>query len=232
MGPTVSEIRPGDDRQTALALATSIAAQLTAAILLRGTASMALSGGRTPAPLFDALRDCPLAWDKLVIVQVDERWVATDHPDSNNHLIREHLLQGAAAAARFVPMKNEATDPYQGQPDCEKSMQGVPRPFDIMLLGIGDDGHTASLFPGAAELADGLSTQAMTLAVTPPAAPHPRMTLSLRGLLDSRRIVLQISGAAKEAVYRLALGAGAVADMPIRAILRQSQVPVEVWIAD
>jgi 6-phosphogluconolactonase len=100
-----------------------------------------------------------------------------------------------------------------------------------MLLGMGEDGHTASLFPEAAELQEGLTTRALTLAVTPPAAPHQRMSLSLRAILDSRLIILQIGGAAKEAVYREALAGGAVEAMPIRAALLQGAVPVAVWIS-
>lgn len=228
----ILEFRFPDAVAAADALAQAIADRLGAAIAERGTATIALSGGRSPAAVFEALRHVVLPWDKVVITQVDERWVPMDHPDSNSQLIRRHLLQGAAAAARFVPMKNDAATARAGQPECEAALQALPLPFDVMLLGMGEDGHTASLFPEATELQDGLSTQALTLAVTPPAAPHERMSLSARGLLESRVLILQIGGAAKEAVYRAALGQGPVEDMPIRAILRQTKVPVEVWISD
>lgn len=220
-----------DSAAAAVSLADAIAARLGEAIATRGTAVIALSGGRSPAAVFHALRDRPIDWCKVVVAQVDERWVPTDHPDSNSALIASNLLVGAAGQARFVPMKNAAPDPYAGQPECEAALRALPRPFDIVLLGMGEDGHTASLFPGATELANGLSTNALCLAVTPPAAPHPRMSLSLTGLLDSRLLVLQIGGKAKEAVYRQALGGGTVEDMPVRAILQQTKVPVEVWIS-
>jgi 6-phosphogluconolactonase len=212
-------------------LARHIAGALTEAIGARGVGTIALSGGRSPRAVLEALREMPVDWARVIVVQVDERWVDPAHADSNERLIREALLTGAAAAARLVPMKNGAADAYAGQAACEVAMAALPWPIDIMLLGMGEDGHTASLFPEAAELQEGLTTRALTLAVTPPAAPHQRMSLSLRAILDSRLIILQIGGAAKEAVYREALAGGAVDAMPIRAALLQGAVPVAVWIS-
>ncbi|MDX3899843.1 MAG: 6-phosphogluconolactonase [Sphingobium sp.] len=212
-------------------LARHVAGRLSAAIADRGVATLALSGGRSPRAMLEALRTMPLDWAKLIVVQVDERWVEADHPDSNQRLIREALLTGPAAAARLVAMKNDAPDAYRGQPACEAAMAALPWPLDIVLLGMGEDGHTASLFPGAAELHEGLTTSALTLAVTPPAAPHQRLSLSRRAILSSREILLQIGGSAKEAVYWAALAGGAVEEMPIRAALLQDQTPVTVWIS-
>ncbi len=220
-----------DAGEAASDMARTIARLLTQAIMARGVATIALSGGRSPRAMLEALRHQSLDWRKVIVTLVDERWVAPDHADSNERLIRETLLQGLAAAARFVPMKNDATDPYAGQAACEAAMTALPRPFDIILLGMGEDGHSASLFPGAAELDEGLTTPALTIAVTPPAAPHPRLSLSLRAILNSRLILLQIGGAAKEAVYRKALAGGPVEDMPVRAALLQDEVPVEIWIS-
>lgn len=231
MAPTIRELRHDTAAQAALALAAAVAMRLQQAIATRGTALLAVSGGRSPAGVFDALRGHAIEWDKLVVAQVDERWVPPDHVDSNSRLIREHLLIGPAAAARFVPMKNEAPDAYAGQAECEAALAALPRPFDVIMLGMGEDGHTASLFPGAAELAVGLSSANLCLAVTPPAAPHQRMSLTLNGLLDSRQLVLQLGGAAKEAAYRAALAPGAIEDMPIRAVLRQNKVPLDVWLS-
>lgn len=212
-------------------LATRIAALLGEAIAARGIASIALSGGRSPRPVLEALARAPLDWTRLIVTLVDERWVAPDHQDSNERLIRESLLQGAAAAARFVPMKNDAADAYAGQPACEAALAQLPWPIDIILLGMGDDGHTASLFPLAAELDEGLSTDALTIAVTPPAAPHGRMSLTRHAILESRHIFLQIAGDAKKAVYDRARMNGPVDQLPIRLALHQDAVPVEVWIS-
>lgn len=220
-----------DGGEAAAQLATRIATLLAEAIATRGTASIALSGGRSPRPVLEALARTPLDWSKVVVILVDERWVAPDAPDSNERLLRETLLTGPAAAAHFVPMKNDAPDAYTGQPAVEAAFSAIPWPFDLVLLGMGEDGHTASLFPAAAELANGLTSTARTIAVTPPAAPHQRMSLTASAILAARHIFLQISGDAKKAVYAQALEDGPVQQFPIRLALRQDTTPVEVWIS-
>ncbi|WP_242124583.1 6-phosphogluconolactonase [Sphingobium sp. Sx8-8] len=221
-----------DGALAAAEMARRIAAILGEAIAARGVATIALSGGRSPRPVLEALSGAAIDWDKVIVTLVDERWVAPGHADSNERLIRETLLQGAAAGARFVPMKNDAADAYAGQAACEAAFAALPWPLDIVLLGMGEDGHTASLFPEAKELAEGLSTSALTLAVTPPAAPHQRMSLSAKAILSSRHIFLQIGGAAKKAVYDRALAGGPVEELPVRVALCQHDVSVEVWISE
>lgn len=221
-----------DGALAAADMARRIAMILGDAVAQRGVAAIALSGGRSPRPVLEALSGAALDWDKVIVTLVDERWVAPDHADSNERLVRETLLQGKAAAARFVPMKNGAADAYAGQAECEAAFAALPWPLDIVLLGMGEDGHTASLFPGAGELAEGLSTGALTLAVTPPAAPHQRMSMSAGAILASRHIFLQIGGAAKKAVYDRALAGGPVEELPIRVALCQHAVSVEVWISE
>jgi 6-phosphogluconolactonase len=226
----LTEYREPDAGILAERLANRIARLLDDAITARGQALIAVSGGKSPAAMFGALCHAVIDWSRVTVAQVDERWVEPHHADSNSGLIRDHLLRGAAAAARFVPMKNDAADARAGQAACEEALRALPPPFDVVLLGMGEDGHTASLFPHAAELKEGLRTDALCLAITPPAAPHQRLSLSLKGLLESRLLVLQIGGPAKETVYRAAFGEGPVEDMPVRAVLRQDKVPVEVWI--
>ncbi|HKT77835.1 MAG TPA: 6-phosphogluconolactonase [Sphingobium sp.] len=220
-----------DGALAAADMARRIATILEDAIAARGVASIALSGGRSPRPVLEALSGAALDWSKVVVTLVDERWVAPDHADSNERLMHETLLQGPAAA-RFLGMKNEAADAYAGQAACEAAFAALPWPLDIVLLGMGEDGHTASLFPEAAELAEGLSTKAMTIAVTPPAAPHQRMSLTASAILKSRHVFLQIGGAAKKAVYDRALEGGPVEELPIRLALCQHGVSVEVWISE
>lgn len=226
-----TEYRFDNADQSAYDLARTISEALGEAVAARGVATIALSGGRSPRAVLEALREMPVDWAKVIVTQVDERWVDPAHAESNERLIRETLLTGPAAAARLVPMKNDASDAYAGQAMCETAMAALPWPVDIMLLGMGEDGHTASLFPDAAELQEGLITQALTLAITPPAAPHQRLSLSLHAILNSRLVILQIGGAAKEAVYREALAGGPVETMPIRAVLLQDATPVSVWIS-
>jgi 6-phosphogluconolactonase len=225
------EIRHASLEESSAACARSIAALLVEAIAARESATLAVSGGRTPTLLFEALAEIAIDWSKVFILQVDERWVAPNSPDSNQIAVCRHLLQGEAKDARFLPMKNDGTTPLEGQPAYEAQLRKLDWPLDVIVLGIGEDGHTASLFPGAPELADGLTTEALCLAVTPDDAPYSRLSLSLRAILDSRLICVQLSGTAKETTYERALGKGPVATMPIRAILRQTRVPVEVWIS-
>ncbi|HKY81844.1 MAG TPA: 6-phosphogluconolactonase [Sphingobium sp.] len=221
-----------DGALAAADMARRIGAILNDAIAARGVASIALSGGRSPRPVLEALAGAAIAWDKVIVTLVDERWVARSHADSNERLVRDTLLRGEAAKARFLGMKTRAADALAGQAAVEAAFKALPWPLDIVLLGMGEDGHTASLFPGAAELAEGLSTSALTLAVMPPAAPHQRLSLSATAILRSRHIFLQIGGAAKKAVYDKALEGGPVEELPIRLALCQHGVSVEVWISE
>jgi 6-phosphogluconolactonase len=212
-------------------LATAVAERLSNAATQNGQALLAVSGGRSPVALFERLARKPIDWNRVIITQVDERWVPQDDPASNSRLIRDHLLQGPASAARFLSLKNDAVTAAEGQPACEAMLGALPLPFDVILLGMGDDGHTASLFPGAPELDHALTTDALSAATTATVPPYPRMTLTLAGLLRSRLLVLQLGGEAKQAVYRKALAEGPVEEMPVRAVLRQERVPVEVWLS-
>ncbi len=218
-----------ESRSLARALARNVADKLSAAIEARGTASLVVSGGRTPVALFERLAQEPLRWSAVTVTLADERWVAPDHADSNERLVRTHLLQGPAAAARFVPLKNGAASPEEGAAITAAGLDRIARPFDVVLLGMGDDGHTASLFPGAPQLSDGLRTAASCLAVRPPLAPHARMSLSLAALLGSRVVMVQIAGAGKRSLIDRALEPGSVEELPIRAVLHQSVVPVDIY---
>jgi 6-phosphogluconolactonase len=219
-----------DSEALAIALSKAVATRLQDAATQRGHALLAVSGGRSPIVLFEQLAREPIDWNRVTVTQVDERWVAPDDEASNSRVIREHLLQGPASAARFLSLKNDAPTAAEGQPQCEAMLAALPLPFDVTLLGMGDDGHTASLFPGAPELHHALTSYALSAATTASVAPYPRMTLTLTALLRSHLLILQLGGAAKRAVYREALGEDAVEQMPVRAVLRQERVPVEVWL--
>ena len=211
-------------------LANSIAEDLKHAVQERGAASLVVSGGSTPKPLFEELSRREIPWEQVHITLADERWVPASHQDSNEGLVRRHLLVGVAAMAQFVPLVNGATTPEEGQAATERALAAMPRPFDVLVLGMGSDGHTASLFPDAQELAVGLDPENphLCLAVLPPEAPHPRLSLTLAALLASRRIVLHITGDEKWAVYQRALEGGAVDELPIRGVLRRGGEAVEV----
>lgn len=214
-------------------LAQDVAAMLRAGISERGQASLVVSGGSTPKPFFEALKRQKLDWEKITITLADERWVDADHADSNERLVREHLLTGGA---RFISLKNNAPTPQEGAAQAGQDLAAAfTLPFDVVILGMGDDGHTASFFPHAAELDGALepaNADTLCAGLTPPDyAPHPRITLTLPALLKARRIILHITGGGKQQVYTKACDAGPVEDMPVRAVLRQELTPVEVYWA-
>jgi 6-phosphogluconolactonase len=213
------------------ALTQHVARRLKEDLARQEQAVLVVSGGKSPVPLFQALSLQPLNWSRVAIALADERWVPSDHADSNEALVREHLLKGRAALAQLVPYWTGDASPAAAVTTVAAALSALPSPFSEVILGMGEDGHIASLFPGAVELAEGLRTTSPVLAVHPPVAPHPRLSLSLHALLQSRDIVLMISGAAKRSVLEGALGEGPVEDLPIRAILRQTAIPVTVYWA-
>jgi 6-phosphogluconolactonase len=212
------------------ALADRIAALLTAAIAARGLASLVVSGGKSPLKLFELLSAEKLDWSRVCIALADERWVEPSDAESNEKLVREHLLRGPAAAARFHGLKNGAPTPDMGAVSAWETFARVPRPFDAVVLGMGDDGHTASLFPGSPNLPRALNQSAVAgcVGMWAPLAPQPRLSLNMSALLDSRRIVLLIAGAEKWRTYLAASAPGPEQEMPVRAVLRQTHTPVEV----
>jgi 6-phosphogluconolactonase len=211
-------------------LAAGIAADLAAAIEARGIASLVVSGGRSPVKLFERLRTLAIDWGRVCVALADERWVDPSDPASNERLVRDVLLRDAAAAARFTGLKNGCATPDLGAAMAWSTFNGVPRPFDVLVLGMGDDGHTASLFPDSPnlELALDEAAAAGCIGMRSPTLPEARLSLNLRALLDSRRIVILITGESKWHTYIAALQPGAVDRMPVRAVLRQRRTPVEV----
>lgn len=221
-----------DDATLVPALARRIGGALRRAIVARGTASLVVSGGRTPGPLFTALSEIPLPWDRVQVTLADERWVPATHNDSNEGLVRRCLLRRRAAAAEMIGLVSGHATAADGVDTIAERLRRMPRPFDVVILGLGTDGHTASLFPGAAQLAAGLdhATTSPCLAIRPPNAPHERISLTAAALLDSRWRILHLRGDEKWRVLRRALdglstAAAAedptvLADMPVRSLLR------------
>jgi len=230
---TLHEHRFPDTKALTHALSGELQVDLQEAIAARGAASMAVSGGRTPAALFKQLSNEKLDWHKVWITLVDERWVDVNSEASNEHLVKANLLQGHAANARFVGLKNAADTSQAGVEWCWRTLTKLPRPFDVVLLGMGDDGHTASLFPDNIQLRQALTLTepAGCVAMHAPVEPHDRISLNLSAILDARRVIVLIQGESKWSVYQRARTAGAITDLPIRAVLQQQLVPVDIFWA-
>jgi 6-phosphogluconolactonase len=225
------EHRFADAPAMADALCAAVLARLTAALAARGRASLIVSGGKTPLALFERLAAMRIDWSSVHIALADERWVPLDDPASNDRFVREHLLQGPASAAHFVSMKNAAPSAALGAGAAWSAYVSLARPLDCVLLGMGDDGHTASLFPANSNLAAALdaSSSPGCVAMRAPVEPHERLSLNLAALIDAREVLLSSTGEAKWQVYQSALRHGSVLNLPIRAVLRQQKAPVGVY---
>lgn len=227
--------RQASTQAQALALAQSVADQLRQAIASQGHATLAVSGGRSPIVFFENLRREPLAWDKVQVVLVDERCVAPDHTDRNAHLVRQHLLQEAAASASFVDWLSGIDAPSAQTNEAllahASSQAHVLRwPLDVAVMGMGEDGHTASWFPDSEGLGTALDSDLPLAWVRPRHADHLRLTLTLSVIQACRHVHLAIAGAAKQTVLAAAL-AHTSPDKPVQTLIER--VPaLEVWIAD
>lgn len=215
----IRKIHECENRESlARALAGAVAEDLAKIISERGAATLAVSGGTTPALFFDRLSREDMAWDKVTVTLVDERQVGEESPRSNARLVREQLLQNNAASARFVPL-------------YENSAAASGLSLDVVVLGMGNDGHTASFFPGGDTLAEAVAphTEQSLIAITAPAAGEPRLTYTLPKLLAAGRIYLHIEGAEKRQVLARAQSGGDVMEMPIRAVLLAPQPLTVFW---
>ena len=211
-------------------LADAVAGRLAAAIDQRGRALLVVSGGTTPLNFFRLLAGRDLPWRQVTVTLADERWVPPDHADSNQRLVAENLLVGAASAAQFIPLWRPAPT-VAAAADLLDPLLAALDVIDVLMLGMGGDGHTASLFPQASALAAGLDMQSnrACIAVDPVAAPHARLSMTLPRLLRSRAIFIQITGAEKMVVLESAASTSDAMRWPVSAILRQPLVPVTVY---
>ncbi|OQM75253.1 6-phosphogluconolactonase [Manganibacter manganicus] len=212
-------------------LADTIVNRLASSITKRGKALIAVSGGNTPKKLFQVLSNADLAWDRVIVTLVDERFVPPSSPRSNAALVSENLLQNKAAAARFVPLYKDATSLEDAASSDSVDMQTLPWPADVVILGMGLDGHTASFFPDAGNLAsllDSASTRTV-LPVHAQSAGEPRLTLSAARILCAGFLALHIEGSEKRAAFEQAMTNEP--KKPIRSVIEAAPKPVEVFWA-
>ena len=226
--PLIEERYFSDIQACGEALAESLAACVERNLARKGRASLAVSGGRTPRWVFPALAAMPLAWEKVAVTLTDERWVDADDPQSNEKLVRDLLLVDHAASARFTGLKTADETPEEGVGDCRRRLADFPWPLDALFLGLGEDGHIASLFPGR-EL--DLATDVSCLATEAPGGGPARMSLAPAVLLAAGEIFLILAGAAKRSAYRRAKRPGPFSELPVRLVLHQDRSPVTVFIA-
>lgn len=208
-----------------------VARDLEKAIAEKGRASLMLSGGNTPRPFLVQLAKESLAWERVTVGLVDERWVDSESGQSNENLVRTELLCNGADAATFLPMYRDAKRPEEACAEIEASYR-AHFPFDVVVLGMGSDGHTASLFPNRPELETLLSTEAICGICEAPVDPKERVTLTLYAIARAAHCYLHIEGGTKLAVYEAALeGEGDVNAMPVRAALNHPDIDLEVFYA-
>lgn len=206
-------------QQLAVQLAEAVAQALIEDLSHQERALLVVSGGSTPVPFFKALAAKPLPWERVDVTLADERWVDEHSGDSNAKLVRENLLQGKAAAANFIPLTSSASTPEEGVDEVAERTESLAWPASVVILGMGGDGHTASLFPDSPELTLALATEELLVAVRTPSQPQPRITFSADRLHQARRHFLHITGDDKRAVLAKAMSGDDVRQLPIRAFL-------------
>lgn len=223
---------PSRDAATT-AVAQAITAAITAATAADRRAWVCLSGGSSPVDLYRRLGASPqLPWGQVDLTLSDERWVPADDADSNEALVRRELLAGDAGQAATLHglYRADVAGPEAAVGELDAAFAGRPT-FDYCLLGMGADGHTASVFPDAPDIEALLVHPGITAAVRVPRLAQPRITLTPRRLLDAHHIGLLLFGDDKLAVLEQAVAPGPVAALPVRTVLHQQKVPVHCYWA-
>lgn len=221
-------------KDLAEALATGVAAVLAGGIATRGTATLAVSGGSTPQLFLETLSQTEIDWANVTVTLVDERWVPEESDRSNTGFLRRHFLKGAAALARFEPLHEDAERPEDVLDEIEARFSRLPHPLDAVVLGMGNDGHTASFFPGGDRLAEALDPagRRAVLPMRAEGAGEPRVTLTLPRLAEARFLALHIEGAAKLEALERAEAPGPASEYPVRAVLRAPrEQPLQIFWA-
>ena len=206
-----------------IGLAGAIAGDLSEYLHREGRASFCVPGGTTPGPVFDILSGVSLDWANVVVFLNDERWVDETNPRSNTRLIRERLLRDKAAAANLAPLYAQFPRPEEAL-DLLSDGIAPHLPISVLLLGMGADMHTASLFPGADLLAQALAKNAPVLmALRAESAGEPRITLTAPVLAGAKHIHILITGAEKRTAIEAAAHLSPML-APVRVVLDTATV--------
>ena len=223
-----------DEGSLAEAAAGAVTWALQAGLDRDGGASLAATGGRSPGAIYDRLTLAPLDWRAVRVTLTDERWVDPSSPDSNERLVRERLLRGRAAEAVFHSLHGRESSIDEAALHASALLHALP-PFDVVMLGMGEDGHVASLFPGSPALALGLDPAAPACIAVPAGegrAPlQSRLSLTIRPLATAGLVLVLTSGAAKRAVLEKALAGGDPRELPVRAVLQSAPFVRILWTA-
>ncbi len=212
-------------------VAKEMANLLRSAIDERGEAILVLSGGSTPQQAYIFLSMEDIYWDRVKITLADERWVPQSHPRSNHCLLNMTLLYNMVKRPHFIPLYRDLVTPEEGLRNINEDFRVLKKPFDLVLLGIGNDGHTASLFPEGDNLKEAMNLQTShwAMSMNAPGAKEPRIKLTTKTLLQTRQIFIMFSGAEKYETFMKAQEDGPEEDMPIRSILNNSKVPISIF---
>ncbi|MFT4906309.1 MAG: 6-phosphogluconolactonase [Oleispira sp.] len=219
-----------DENVLAKKLAVSVCKQLKICLAEKNKACLAVSGGATPVAFFQQLSQQELDWAKVTVVLVDERWLPTDHKDSNEKLVHDHLIQNNAKKAYFLGLKNSAELPSEGIMDCETQLRTQIDHIDVVVLGMGSDGHTASWFAGSTKLAALLDsdTSAWCLPIEDSFLPQPRMSLTWRFIKRAEKIYLHFTGEDKHKVFVQACEEISE-QLPVSHVLHQDGININVY---
>ena len=211
-------------------LASRIGSALENEIALNGKASLLLSGGSTPRNLLKKLADTPIPWEKVYVSLVDERFLPNEHPDQNGKMIKEVFLKRLASSANFIPLVENSENLESNSLLVKESIRSIPRPFTVVVLGMGTDGHTASIFPDADKLDQLLDMDQSEeiMVVNTKSSPYERISFSRKALLNTKNLLLHCYGEDKKEVLELAAKEDDIRTFPISAFINQDLVELEL----
>lgn len=218
-----------DESALAHAFAECVAQRLRTTLRAHSRATLALSGGRSPVLFMQHLSRFDMDWHAVTVTLVDERWVPSTHVESNENLVRTHLLQNYAASATLVGLYAASDSAESGQATVEQRLQGLPSRLSVVVLGVGEDGHTASWFLHAPQYETCWTTEKRCLAVSPTTAAHERLTLSAHYVLQAEKIFIYAPGPRKMALLASVLQGGELSVTPIARLLEISHPRRQWW---